>query len=155
MPKPAPNSCRDCHRPIRWTPGISWVHSDPPAEAVRAAERAVRDGVSIRLGKNALALAQRGELVLLSSTETETAARLALEAGGPHIAAQARLEERARIVAHLRAITDDDGVRRFLDRHDRLRGATSVAAVMIVAAVLLAAVDEIKNSETPEGDQRV
>lgn len=97
MPKPAPNSCRDCHRPIRWTPGIGWVHSDPPAEAVRAAERAVRDGVSVRLGRNALTLAQRGELVLLSGTEAERAARLALEAGGPIIAEQARVEERARI----------------------------------------------------------
>lgn len=66
--------------------------ADLPDAAVQAAESAIRDVVRIRLGARALAQAQRGVPLILSGTEAEQAARAALEAAAPLIAAQARRE---------------------------------------------------------------
>ncbi|MGI5161420.1 hypothetical protein [Microbispora sp. CA-102843] len=74
---------------------------------------------------------------LLAMVEQLTDQAMAEKAGA--IAAQARAEERSAVAEQLRAIPDDDqgfrtGVRRFIDRHDRLREGSSIVAVLLAAA---------------------
>ncbi|MER5420361.1 hypothetical protein [Streptosporangium roseum] len=105
---------------------------DIPAEAVDAAEEAVR--------------VVRGAAGPCGHIPSRTMAHRVTEAAAPFIAEQARREERARIVAHIRAIPEDDepfrtAARKFIDRHPRLVQGTSLVAV------LLAVADEIEGDD--------
>lgn len=72
-----------------------------PPEVVEAAAAAIREGLQLHLGPNALAAACEGHPIRLSGAEADEAARLA----APSLIAHGAAEERAHIADALQAAT--------------------------------------------------